>query len=292
MTRLSQSVINSMTQFVRIVIEIFEKHIIISRCWLFVDDINIKDSRSNYNEKEILFEIELFIVKYVQRLNAILVNLEKTNCTISNEKFQFCMFELKIVNFVCDSNNRFSKTAKIIKIFEWPSCCDVSKVRIFIDVYVYYRIWIMNFIIITFFIYCLLKNEKFFVWAEEQKNIMNILNLILTTASTLRFLNYSFLIDEISLIVDFSLKKWNAILFQINSETNKNDFFRYENDLWTMFESKYNVTKREYRELLKTLKKVRFWLYKMQFIIEIDVNILIAQLNRSVADFSKVLMIR
>ena len=36
---------------------------------------------------------------------------------------------------------------------------------------------------------------------------MNILKLILTTASTLKFLNYSFLIDEIILIVDFSLKK-------------------------------------------------------------------------------------
>ena len=59
-----------------------------------------------------------------------------------------------------------------------------------------------------------------------------------------------------------------------------------------MFESKYNVTKRKYRELLKTLKKVRFWLYEMRFIIEIDVNILIVQLNRSAADLSEILMTR
>ena len=32
MTRLSQSAINSMTQFVRVIIEIFKKHIIASRC--------------------------------------------------------------------------------------------------------------------------------------------------------------------------------------------------------------------------------------------------------------------
>ena len=50
--------------------------------------------------------------------------------------------------------------------------------------------------------------------------------------------------------------------------------------------------KREYRELLKTLKKIRFWLYEVQFIIEIDVNILIAQLNRSAADLSEILMTR
>ena len=59
-----------------------------------------------------------------------------------------------------------------------------------------------------------------------------------------------------------------------------------------MFESKYDVMKRECRELLKALKKVRFWLYEVWFTIEIDVNILIAQFNRSAADLFKVLMIR
>ena len=66
MTRLSQNAINSMTQFIRIIIEIFKKHIVTSRCWSFVDDINIKGSRSDYDEQEILFEIRLFIMKHVQ----------------------------------------------------------------------------------------------------------------------------------------------------------------------------------------------------------------------------------
>ena len=121
---------------------------------------------------------------------------------------------------------------------------------------------------------------------------MNILKLILTTASTLKLLNYSLLINEIILAVDFSLKKWDVILSQINSETKKNHSSRYESDLWTMFELKYDVIKRECRELLKTLKKVRFWLYKVRFIIEIDVNILIAQFNRSAVNLSEVLMTR
>ena len=112
------------------------------------------------------------------------------------------------------------------------------------------------------------------------------------TASTLRLLNYSFLIDEIILVVDFSLKRWDVILSQINSETNKNHSSRYENDLWTMFESKFDVTKRECRELLKTLKKICFWLYEVRVIIEIDVNTLIAQLNRFIIDLSEILMTR
>ena len=206
-TRLSQSVINSMTQFVRIIIEIFKKHIVASRCWSFVDNINVKSSRLDYDEKEILSEVRLFIMKHVQWLNAVLMNLEKTSCTILNKKSQFCISELKIVDFVYDSNDKSSEIAKIIKIFEWSSCCDVSEVRTFINVCMYYRIWIMNFIIIASFIYRFLMNEKLFVWTEEQKNVMNILKLILTTASTLRSSNYSLLTDETILTVDFSLKK-------------------------------------------------------------------------------------
>ena len=89
-------------------------------------------------------------MKHVQWLNAIFVNLEKTDCTISDEKSQFYVFELKIVNFDCDSNDISSEIAKMIKILEWSFCRDVSKVRAFINVCGYYRIWIINFIIIAF----------------------------------------------------------------------------------------------------------------------------------------------
>ena len=79
-------------------------------------------------------------MKYVQWLNAALVNLKKVDYTISNEKSQFCMFELKIVDFVCDSNNKSSKIAKIIKILEWSSCRNFSKIWTFINICMYYRI--------------------------------------------------------------------------------------------------------------------------------------------------------
>ena len=46
------------------------------------------------------------------------VNLKKTDYTISNKKFQFYMFDPKIIDFICDSDNRFFKTAKIIKILK------------------------------------------------------------------------------------------------------------------------------------------------------------------------------
>ena len=47
-----------------------------------------------------------------------LLNLKKTECIILNEKFQFCISELKNIDFVCDFDNRFSEMIKIIKIFK------------------------------------------------------------------------------------------------------------------------------------------------------------------------------
>ena len=140
MIKLSQKIINSIIQFVKMIIEILWKHIIAFRCWFFVDDINVDDSRSNYNNKKILFKMRLYILKHIQWLNAILMNLKKTDCTISNEKFQFYVADFKIVDFVCDSNDRFFKMTKMIKILKWFSCQNIFEVRAFIEVCVYYRI--------------------------------------------------------------------------------------------------------------------------------------------------------
>ena len=60
---------------------------------------------------------------------------------------------------------------------------------------------------------------------------MNILKLILTIASALKLLNYSLLTDEIILTMNFSLKKENDILFQINFKIRKNHLSRYESNL-------------------------------------------------------------
>jgi hypothetical protein len=55
-------------------------------------------------------------MKHIQTLNRVLVDLKKAECTVSKIKSQFCCAEIKIVDFVCDVNDRHSNTAKIIKI--------------------------------------------------------------------------------------------------------------------------------------------------------------------------------
>ncbi len=64
----------------------------------------------------------------------------------------------------------------------------------------------------------------------------------------------------------------------------------YESELWNEQETRYDAEKWECKDLMKTLKKIRYWLYDMKFIIEIDVNTLIMQLNKSASDLSEALM--
>ena len=100
-----------------------------------------------------------------------------------------------------------SRNDKNDKNLEIIFCRNVFEVRAFIEVCVYYRIWVINFVIIVAFIYCLLKNEEFFMWEKKQKIAMNTLKLTLTIAFVLKSLNYFFLIDEIILTMNFNLKK-------------------------------------------------------------------------------------
>ena len=111
--------------------------------------------------------MQLYIWKHIQWLNKILISLKKTNYTILNEKFQFCIIDFKVVDFICNLNDNFFETTKIIKILKWSSCRNIFEIRAFIEVCVYYKIWVMNFVIIVVFIYRFLKNEKCFVYKEK-----------------------------------------------------------------------------------------------------------------------------
>ena len=55
---------------------------------------------------------------------------------------------------------------------------------------------------------------------------------------------------------------------------------RYESGIWSSEEKNYNATKRKCREVLKTLIKVRYWLYLVRFVLETDARVLVAQLNQ------------
>lgn len=119
---------------------------------------------------------------------------------------------------------------------------------------------------------------------------MDLLKLALTTPPALVILDYSEGAGDIILTVDASLEGWGGVLMQ--QIQGKRHPSRYESGIWSSAEKKYDATKREYRGVLKALKKVRYWLYGIRFILETDASVLIAQLNQSRTDLPGALVIR
>jgi hypothetical protein len=51
-------------------------------CKAFLNDISIKGAKSNYNEEEVASKVRRHILKYLQNINKVLINIELVGGTI------------------------------------------------------------------------------------------------------------------------------------------------------------------------------------------------------------------
>ena len=63
-TKIFMSVTNSVAQFVRVITKIL-KNYILTRCRFFVNDVKIKRFKNNYDNREIIFDVRLFVLKHI-----------------------------------------------------------------------------------------------------------------------------------------------------------------------------------------------------------------------------------
>jgi hypothetical protein len=95
-TIILQKITNSIAQFVQIVTKILKKyipHVYLS----FIDDIDVKESKTTYNNEKVIFRIRKYILEHIIWINRILTNLKRAKCTISGVKSQFYIFKLRVV---------------------------------------------------------------------------------------------------------------------------------------------------------------------------------------------------
>ena len=119
---------------------------------------------------------------------------------------------------------------------------------------------------------------------------MDRLKLAITSAPCLIKISHEPGAGDIVLAVDASLEGWRGVLMQIVQ--GKRHPSRYESGLWNTAERSYDATKRECRAVLKAIRKVRYWLYGVHFILETDAQVLVAQLSRSATDLPGSLVTR
>ncbi len=106
---------------------------------------------------------------------------------------------------------------------------------------------------------------------------IDLLKLVLTCSPALVLLDYSEEAGKSILAVDASLEGWGEVLVQLVKR--ERHLSRYESRIWSSAEKKYDATKRKCRGVLKALKKVRYWLYWIRFVLKTDARVLVAQLN-------------
>ena len=95
-TTVLQETINSMTQFVRITKKIL-RDIISEKKRVFLDDIEIKDSRDDYDNKKAMLDVRKYVLKHLQNLDKTLYLLKLSDAVISTSKSQFLKKEIRIV---------------------------------------------------------------------------------------------------------------------------------------------------------------------------------------------------
>lgn len=289
MTTVPQGATNSIAQFVRVVEKILEP-LLNHTAMPFMDDVGVKGPYTDYGNEEVLPGIRKFVYEHVQNLDKTLERIERAGVSIG-PKSQFMKKGMTIVGFSTGSFGRLPEVTKVVKIIEWPSCVCVSDIKAFLGVCLYYRIWVRNFGELAEPLYRLTRKGVPWDWTDEQEEAMNALKTALTNPPALCRISYSEGAGEIVIGVDASLSGWGATMGQ-RDENRKLRVARYESGTWDRAEQNYDATKRETRAILKALRKLRFYLYGVHFVLETDARVLVDQLKRAATDLPGSLVTR
>jgi len=236
MTTLPQGYTNGVQVFDRVMKKILKDQILAKRGKPFIDDVGDKPpTRSLFLDSsgkpiEVAPGIRRYILEAIISIDKVMADIERAGGTISGANSEFLIQQLKIVVYVCGMDGRFPEGTKTRKITNWPPCIDLSDVRAFLGLCVYYRIWIKDFSMIAEPLFRLSRKDVEFYWLEEQQIAMDELRKSLTSAPALNPIDYE-LEGKIVLSVDSSLAGWGAILQQEEPKTGKRHPAHFESGI-------------------------------------------------------------
>ena len=78
-----QKTINFVEQFVRIANHILNAYIS-EKCQTFVNDVVVKRNRNDHENKKVVSQIRIFMLRHIQNLNKVLIDIERSRTTISD----------------------------------------------------------------------------------------------------------------------------------------------------------------------------------------------------------------
>ena len=293
MTTLPMGYTNAIQVFDRVMRKVLQHQILRGRFESFIGDVATKPpSRSTYPDADkrpqrcTILGVCLYILEAIQSVNEVFADIERAGGRILGFKSEFVCEGLTIVAFVCDSEGRHPVAEKVQNIVEWPACQDITEDRAFAGICVYYHAWIKAFLVVAEPIIRLFRhshvtstvplektrkrNEVEFVWGAEQKKAMEKLKTALILAPAVKPLVYipedDGCLGGIVLGVDACWLGFGAFRQQEDQESRRHRV-RYESGLWTAAETRYDAVRLACPGLLRALRKFRYYLYRVQFLI-------------------------
>ncbi|RYP39740.1 hypothetical protein DL768_010696 [Monosporascus sp. mg162] len=228
----------------------------------FVDDVTVKGPKTKYNEEEIFPGIRRFVYKHIVNINKTLLNCELASATIT----------------------------KVVKILKIQPCKNVSEVKAFLSIVVYYRIFVTYFAIKTEPLIRLLRRNQPFIWGPDQDRAMESVKKAITTAPTLITLDYGPEAGKIIVRTDASKEGFGGTLGQLINGVEHPA--RFESGTWKGAELNYDAGKLECRAVLKILRRFRNHIYGVRFVLETDAKVLVAQINDLLSSLPGAVLIR
>jgi hypothetical protein len=283
-----QGATNSVAAFQRVAMRMTKDH------WPetqpFIDDITSGGPKTDYGGEEALPGVRRYVLEHVQQMDRVLADVERAGATVSGKKCYWGMDRLTIVGYEVTAEGRYPDHQKVEKIAKWPECRNVTEVRAFVGICVYYRIWVHCFSIRAKPLFLLLRNDIPWSWGDPQREAMTELKACITRAPALVTPDYTYG-GMLFVGVDASKEGGGAVLEQIGADGKRHPC-RFESTMWSKAESNWHSTKLECKAVVWALKCFRIWLYGQHFTIETDAQTLIAQLNRSSAEVPGAIMNR
>jgi len=85
---------------------------------MFLDDIAVKESQFDYNDEKSLSKVHQYILKTIQNLNSVLINVECADECVLKEKSQYIMKQLQIINYIYKLKRHSSEAVKTLKLVD------------------------------------------------------------------------------------------------------------------------------------------------------------------------------
>ncbi|OMJ20297.1 Transposon Tf2-8 polyprotein [Smittium culicis] len=245
---------------------------------LFIYDGCIKGFLDK-DERENNSRIRNFVLNLIEDAVEILTAIKRTGMTINASKCNFGVSKVEIVGFICSEEGKYPTENKIQKILSWPKPNNLKELRGFLGLTSFYRVWIQNYSDIADPLYKLLRKDKSYEWDKNQNLAFEKLKKKVTEAPVLKAPTYTENSERLILTVDASPVGAGGVLHQEN-ENGERMTCRFESYCFKERERRYSQIKRELFAMMKTLKKMRMYLYGVKFLLETDCRPLIGLINK------------